>query len=105
MRYAAGSVAGTDEAEKTRGPQAREIERKLFWYQDAIHEQELQAQLLEAKQRQKEEARDKLHGVLTKLHAEREALDREAFTRGQEKLKKAAEKVHDEDGDEPPALT
>ena len=37
--------------------------------------------------------------------AEREALDREAFTRGQEKLKKAAEQVHEEDGDEPPALT
>ena len=29
--------------------QAREIERKLFWYQDAIHEQELQQQLLEQK--------------------------------------------------------
>lgn len=29
--------------------QAKEIERKLFWYQDAIHEQELQQQLLEQK--------------------------------------------------------
>jgi len=29
--------------------QAREIERKLFWYQDAIHEQELQQQLLDQK--------------------------------------------------------
>ena len=29
--------------------QVREIERKAFWYQDAIHEQELQQQLLDAK--------------------------------------------------------
>lgn len=28
---------------------ARDAERKLFWYQDAIHEQELQSQLLEQK--------------------------------------------------------
>lgn len=28
---------------------AREVERKLIWYQDAIHEQELQSQLLEQK--------------------------------------------------------
>ena len=28
---------------------AKEIERKLFWYQDAIHEQELQQQLLDQK--------------------------------------------------------
>ena len=32
-----------------RSQQAKEIERKLFWYQDAIHEQELQQQLLDQK--------------------------------------------------------
>ena len=49
-----GSVADSQaEMGMTRGgsTQAREIERKLFWYQDAIHEQELQQQLLEQKSR------------------------------------------------------
>ena len=44
---------GGSEAESghgtVRSQQAREIERKLFWYQDAIHEQELQQQLLDQK--------------------------------------------------------
>ena len=34
-----------------RGGLLKDLERKLFWYQDAIHEQELQKQLLEAIER------------------------------------------------------
>jgi len=51
-RESVADSMGESGAIRTSGSgQAREIERKLFWYQDAIHEQELQQQLLEQKTR------------------------------------------------------
>jgi len=44
--------------------QAKEIERKLFWYQDAIHEQELQQQLLDQKIRALQEEATAAHDRL-----------------------------------------
>ena len=45
----AAALAGSGGVGGAGSTQAREIERKLYWYQDAIHEQELQQQLLDQK--------------------------------------------------------
>ena len=47
--HAESGLLGSSGRGGTASQQVREIERKAFWYQDAIHEQELQQQLLEAK--------------------------------------------------------
>ena len=47
--HAESGLLGSSGRGGTASQQVREIEHKAFWYQDAIHEQELQQQLLEAK--------------------------------------------------------
>lgn len=43
--------------------QVKEIDRKLYWYQDAIHEHELQCQLLDAKSKEVQDEIRKLVGA------------------------------------------
>ena len=64
----------------------RELERKVYWYQDAIHDQELRAQLIEAE----------VKGVVdqtTELAAAREARAKESGMRvGSQRLEKEAQR-------------